>query len=122
MSQKIVFNSAFFSYSSFLPTKIPFNMISDQGPDQILDTESYISTSIDGCVKLRLQDSPEILPISVPSLLEKAAKEAPEVLALSVKREDKWIKWTYKEYLQGKKQKIITQYLTNFYEALLNSK
>ena len=70
--------------------------------DQILDTESYISTSIDGCVKLRLQDSPEILPISVPSLLEKAAKEAPEVLALSVKREDKWIKWTYKEYLQGK--------------------
>ena len=80
-------------------------MISDQGPDQILDTESYISTSIDGCVKLRLQDSPEILPISVPSLLEKAAKEAPEVLALSVKREDKWIKWTYKEYLQGKKQK-----------------
>ena len=97
-------------------------MISDQGPDQILDTESYISTSTDGCVKLRLQDSPEILPISVPSLLEKAAKEAPEILALAVKREDKWIKWTYKEYLQGKKQKIITQYLTNFYEALLNSK
>lgn len=75
-------------------------MISDQGPDQILDTESYISTSTDGCVKLRLQDSPEVLPISVPSLLEKAAKEAPEVLALAVKREDKWIKWTYKEYLQ----------------------
>jgi len=75
-------------------------MISDQGPDQILDTESYISTSTDGCVKLRLQDSPEILPISVPSLLEKAAKEAPEILALAVKREDKWIKWTYKEYLQ----------------------
>ena len=115
ISQKSVFNSAiFFSfYSSFLPTKIPFNMISDQGPDQILDTESYISTSIDGCVKLRLQDSPEILPISVPSLLEKAAKEAPEVLALSVKREDKWIKWTYKEYLQGKKQKIIPQYCQN---------
>ena len=97
-------------------------MISDQGPDQILDTESYISTSIDGCVKLRLEDSPEILPISVPSLLEKAAKEAPEVLALSVKREDKWIKWTYKEYLQGKEQKKITQYLTVFSEALLNSK
>ena len=97
-------------------------MISDQGPDQILDTESYISTSTDGCVKLRLQDSPEILPISVPSLLEKAAKEAPEILALSVKREDKWIKWTYKEYLQGKEQKKNNQYLTVFSEALLNSK
>ena len=43
----------------------------------------------------------EIVPISVPSLLEKAAKEAPEILALSVKRDEKWIKWTYKEYLQG---------------------
>ena len=42
------------------------------------------------------------MPISVPSLLEKAAKEAPEILALSVKRDEKWIKWTYKEYLQGK--------------------
>ena len=28
-------------------------MISDQGPDQILDAESYISTLADGCVKLR---------------------------------------------------------------------
>ena len=28
-------------------------MISDQGPDQILDAESYVSTLADGCVKLR---------------------------------------------------------------------
>jgi len=79
-------------------------MISDQGPDQILDAESYISTLADGCVKLRsTADSlteDEVVPISVPSLLEKAAKEAPEILALSVKRDEKWIKWTYKEYLQ----------------------
>ena len=97
-------------------------MISDQGPDQILDTESYISTSIDGCVKLRLQDSPEILPISVPSLLEKAAKEAPEVLALSVKREDKWIKWTYKEYLQGKEQKKNHPIFDSFFWSFIEFK
>jgi len=81
-------------------------MISDQGPDQIVDAESYISTSADGCVKLRSTtadskiEQDEVVPISVPSLLEKAAKEAPEILALSVKRDEKWIKWTYKEYLQ----------------------
>jgi len=79
-------------------------MISDQGPDQILDAESYISTLADGCVKLRStvdsKTEDDIVPISVPSLLEKAAKEAPEILALSVKRDEKWIKWTYKEYLQ----------------------
>ena len=57
---------------------------------------TFSSNSTHLCLK---QD--DIVPISVPSLLEKAAKEAPEILALSVKRDEKWIKWTYKEYLQG---------------------
>ena len=78
-------------------------MISDEGPDNILETEAYTATLADGCVKLRIgSEDPEVVPISVPSLLEKAAKEAPEIVALAVKRDDKWIKWTYKEYLQGK--------------------
>ena len=79
-------------------------MISDEGPDNILEAEAYTATLADGCVKLRIDSSKEdeVVPISVPSLLEKAVKEAPEVVALAVKRDDKWIKWTYKEYLQGK--------------------
>ena len=38
---------------------------------------------------------------SVPGILIKAANEVPDVIALSVKRDEKWINWTYQEYLQG---------------------
>lgn len=81
-------------------------MISHQGPDQILDADSYSTTKADGCIKLRMDvsdnDLSQLEPISVPGLLQKAAKESPDVTALTVKRDDQWIKWTYKEYLDGK--------------------
>ena len=79
-------------------------LISTEGPEQLLDAQSFISTKIDGCVKFRTEENDELAskkPMSVPGLLEKAAQEAPDVVALAVKREEKWIKWTYKEYLQG---------------------
>ena len=74
------------------------------GPGQILEAESFLTTKKNGCVKLRVDKEDEVAgwnPISVPCLLEKAAKEAPDVVALAVKRDEKWVKWTYKEYLQG---------------------
>ena len=80
-------------------------MISDQGPGQVLDSHegSIISTKVNGCVKLDINTDHEVAgwdPISIPCMLNKAVKEAPDVTALAVKRQDQWIKWTYKEYLQ----------------------
>ena len=82
-------------------------MISDQGPGQVLDSHegSIISTKVNGCVKLDINTDHEVAgwdPISIPCMLNKAVKEAPDVTALAVKRQDQWIKWTYKEYLQVK--------------------
>ena len=79
------------------------SLICNQGPNQVLDSESFTSTKADGCVKLRMgaeDDASKLPPISVPDLLKNAATEAPEVVALSVNRDEKWIKWTYKEYLE----------------------
>ena len=80
-------------------------MISNEGPDQILDShgESSITTKADGCVKLDIIKDHNLAgmdPVSVPGFLIKAAQEAPDVTALAVKRDDKWVKWNYKEYLQ----------------------
>ena len=80
-------------------------MISNQeGPEQILDShgESFITTKADGCVKLDIIKDHNFAgmdPVSVPGLLAKAAEDAPDVVALAVKRDDQWTKWTYKEYL-----------------------
>ena len=80
-------------------------MIFDQGPGQVLDSHggSIISTKVNGCVKLDINTDHEVAgwdPISIPCMLNKAVQEAPDVTALAVKRQDQWIKWTYKEYLQ----------------------
>ena len=64
------------------------------------DASSYVTTNINGFVKLRMTDeSSDLLPISVPSLLVQAARESPTHLAMTVKRDDKWMKWTYSDYL-----------------------
>ena len=80
--------------------------MSEAGPNQVLSAEKYDTTEADGCVKLRIGGDELAAdgdkPISVPGLLIKAADEAPDVLALATKRDDKWQKWTYKQYLSGK--------------------
>jgi hypothetical protein len=89
-----------------------------QGPDQIVTSDTDVTTSADGYVKLRLgpKDDPSGLPpISVPSLLMKAAREAPDIPALTIKRDGKWVKWTYKEYHQG----ILVNCLISFLHHIL---
>ena len=72
------------------------------GPNQVLDTECFITTKADGAVKLRIdKDDQNFAPESIPGMLIKASEDAPDVIALSVKRDDKWLNWTYQEYLQG---------------------
>ena len=76
---------------------------SKEGPNQVLESESFTTTKADGAVKLRTEnDDLNITPESIPGMLMKAAEDVPDVIALSVKRDDKWVNWTYQEYLQGK--------------------
>ena len=74
------------------------------GPDQVLDTSSYVTSNIDSAVKLRLDDSTEqLLPMSLPTMLMNAAEKSPNQVALGVKRDGEWKKWTYIDYLKGEK-------------------
>ena len=76
-----------------------------EGPDQIFDASSYVTSDINGKVKLRLDENTnEYPPMSLPSMLTKAAEESPDQIALGVKRDGDWVKWTYSDYLKGKVQ------------------
>ena len=74
------------------------------GPDQVFEASSYVTSNIDGAVKLRLDDNTEALsPMSLPSMLIDAAEKSPNQVALGVKRDGEWKKWTYSDYLKGRK-------------------
>ena len=79
-------------------------LLAKMGPDRVLPAEHLTTTESDGVVKLRMGEDEvgSLQPISVPGLLIKAANVAPNVIALGVKRDNKWVKWTYREYLQGR--------------------
>jgi long-chain-fatty-acid--CoA ligase ACSBG len=79
-------------------------MTSPQGPDQVLDAEDYTSTNVCKPVKLRIGETgaEAYEPISIISVLEKQVEgDGADVTAMAVKRpgDDKWTKWTYREYL-----------------------
>jgi len=72
-----------------------------EGPDQIFDASAYVTSDINGKVKLRLDENTnEYPPMSLPSMLTKAAEESPDQIALGVKRDGDWVKWTYSDYLK----------------------
>jgi len=69
------------------------------GPDQILPTTAKCTWHPDGATRVSDMGTGEMAerkPISVPSLLVRAAARAPERIALAVKRNGDWVKWTYK--------------------------
>ena len=73
------------------------------GPDQIFEATSYVTSDIEGAVKLRLEnDTADFLPMSLPTMLIDAAEKSPNTTALGVKRDGSWVKWTYSDYLKGK--------------------
>lgn len=72
------------------------------GPDQILPSRAMRVWDAKGAVKIRPMGTGRMentQPISVPSFLKKCADRAPNRLALRVKRNGEWQRWTYKEYL-----------------------
>ena len=74
------------------------------GPDQIIvEATELCNSNADGAVKIRDHDPESLIaepPISVPSILENAAKNLPDHTAMAVKRDGTWIKWSYSQYYQ----------------------
>ena len=68
------------------------------GPDQILPSTALYTWHPHGAVRINIEqrELADRVPISVPSLLKKCADRSPNKLALTVKREGEWQKWTYK--------------------------
>ena len=72
------------------------------GPDQILPADSYTTINRYGTVKFRTaKDSSENeKPISIPSKVREVVKKGGNMTALAVKRDGKWLEWTFQQYLQ----------------------
>merc|ERR1712209_77355 len=73
------------------------------GPDRILPANSLSTTWPDGAVELRFSDKHPLCqekPISVWTMLNNTVKRYPDGIAMAVKRNDEWVKWTYTEYLE----------------------
>jgi len=76
------------------------------GPDRILPANTLTSTYPDGRVEIRFSDrTPQCRDpaISVWTMLNNTANRVPDRVALTVKRNDEWVKWTYKQYQEDVK-------------------
>merc|ERR1719318_1791205 len=72
------------------------------GPDRILPANSLSTTWPDGTVEIRFSDRHPLCqakPISVWTMLNNTVERCPNNIALAVKRNDKWVTWTYTQYL-----------------------
>ena len=83
------------------------SLCSDTGPDRLLPADCYTSSDPSVPVKLWMPEKNDDCdeedlrtPLSVPTLLIRAAEDAPDHVALAVKRDGAWVKWTYEEYLE----------------------
>merc|ERR1719447_570813 len=74
--------------------------ISSKGPDRVLPANSFTSTRPEVPVKLRGGNHPsaEWAPKSVWKMLQETVARAPDQIALTVKREGRWVSWSYVEY------------------------
>lgn len=71
-----------------------------EGPDQVLPAESFVSCNVREPVKLRLADEGPASqpPVSIPTVLQQAAKRWPDRHALCVKRGNIWENMSFREY------------------------
>lgn len=75
-------------------------MSDQEGPDRIFPCENLTTSEKDGCVKIRkTKDWPANRDtMSLPTFFRKQCESAADQKALSVKRDGKWVNWTYKQY------------------------
>ncbi|XP_063869884.1 long-chain-fatty-acid--CoA ligase ACSBG2-like isoform X4 [Scylla paramamosain] len=72
------------------------------GPDQIIPTDNIKTWEPNGATKVKIGDQGPSAhtPVSVPTLLKKAAEKYPNTNAMCVKRGGEWKATTYKEYYE----------------------
>ena len=72
------------------------------GPDQIIATDSLLTSKADGHCKLRLPDMEghKVKPLSLVTLIRDTCNspDTANRTALKVKRNGEWISWTYPQY------------------------
>ena len=67
---------------------------------KILEANTFVTTDKHSAVKIRMGDgAASAAPLSIPELLARSAAEAGDGVALAVKRNGEWLRWTYREYL-----------------------
>merc|ERR1719350_1796223 len=77
-------------------------MTQEIGPDRIIPTEDLTTTAKDGCVQIRKTNEwpANRETISIPTVFKKSCVSAGNITALGVKREGKWVTWSYLDYLR----------------------
>lgn len=75
-------------------------MSDELGPDRVLPTKDSVTWKPDGCVAIRkAKDWPANRDtVSLPTMVKKQCELGGSQAAMLVKREGKWVQWTYKEY------------------------
>ncbi|KAL4238196.1 hypothetical protein ACF0H5_002908 [Mactra antiquata] len=70
--------------------------------DDLFPATDLTTTKMDGCVKLRMDSSGEgaIKPTTVQMMMRKTVQAVPKHLAMAVKRDGQWQKWTYQQYYE----------------------
>ena len=62
--------------------------------------DDYVTNLRDGAVKIRFSEKNNGPTISVMEFIERTCNTWPNRPALKVERQEQWVTWTYKEYLQ----------------------
>ncbi|XP_063432641.1 long-chain-fatty-acid--CoA ligase ACSBG2-like isoform X1 [Mytilus trossulus] len=75
-------------------------LLSVEGIDEVIPADSWSTTKRDGTVKIRMgtKGNQADQPVTLITVFKKTSERAPNHLALAVKRESIWKKWTYKQY------------------------
>lgn len=80
------------------------NAIQQFASSPVKEVENFVTTKSDGAVKLRINESTShIQPRTVISLLQQMTSLYGDRSAFRVKRNDKWLRWTYNDYLRDVK-------------------
>lgn len=75
-------------------------ILSVEGIDEVIPADSWSTTKRDGTVKIRMgnKGNQADQPVTLITVFKKTSERAPNHLALAVKRDGLWKKWTYKQY------------------------
>ncbi|XP_071167189.1 long-chain-fatty-acid--CoA ligase ACSBG2-like isoform X3 [Mytilus edulis] len=75
-------------------------LLSVEGIDEVIPADSWSTTKRDGTVKIRMgtKGNQADQPVTLITVFKKTSERAPNHLALAVKRDSIWKKWTYKQY------------------------